>query len=1057
MTFKNKRMHKIDPPLPPLRFVGGDSRAANSITLTHRITPIMKAPFLLLLALFLGASAAAQTTVGGTVTDGSDPLIGVSVQVIGTSSGTITDLDGTYRVSVPAGADSLEFSYLGFAPQRVAIAGRTSVDVVLGESSQLLQEVVVIGYGIQQKSDLTGAVGVVEADQLTDIPTQSLGQSLQGKVSGLQIIPGSGAPGADAIFRIRGVGTLNNADPLFVVDGMILNDIAFLNPQDVQSVSVLKDASATAIYGARGANGVIIVTTKQGGGAGAGGITVNVYTGTQEVVRQIDVLNATQYATLLNEVDANEGRPPRFANPDQYGEGTNWQDEVFRTAPIYNAQVSFDGGGERGAFNFSANYFRQDGIIRGSNFDRFTLRLNNSRKVKDWLNVGSNLSLGINGSDNIDAGSILLTAYRADPITVPIDSAGNFGDASAIGNTGNPLATIEFANNRSQSYRAVGNAYADVTFLRHFTFRTNFGLDFNYDRNRNFSPVFFVSASQQNQQSSISASNAYNRNWLWENTVSYTNDFGIHHLDGVAGVTYQDNFGEFINGSRQRVIGDDPSFFYLNSGDVTTATNGGGAGANWGLASYLGRLNYVYDSRYLITVSGRVDGSSRFGANFRYGFFPSVGLGWNISQEEFFNTGGAISRLKLRASWGQTGNDRIGDFDYLPRVVSGIGAVFGSEPVLQPGATLTTLANPDLRWEASTQVDLGIEVGLFDNKFLLEADVYRKVTSDILFNAPIPNYIGANAPRRNVAEVLNRGVDLSLNWRETRSNDFRYSIGGNASFVHNEVLQLDGTAVDFFNGGLGVGGQLGTNSRVGFAAGSFYGYELDGVFQTEEELAQFPNFGTQEVGDLRFRDQNGDGVITAAGDRVVLGSAIPDLIVGVNGSANYKGIELSFDLTGQFGNEVINAKRMARFGAYNYETSFLDRWTGPGGSDTEPRITQAGQNIETLSTRFIEDGSYLRLRNVTLGYRFASGLTDKLRAQSAAHLRFRHQPGHQPGLLRLQPGDLQRQRLRQRHRPRHHLPHRPHPDGRPRCYLLALVWDSAHRRKLALLRLFFLS
>ena len=934
------------------------------------------------LCLFLGTALTAQTTVTGVVTSGTEPLIGVSVLVVGTSSGSVTDFDGTYTVSVPEGGDSLSFSYTGFATQQVAIDGRSTIDIDLQESTELLQEVVVIGYGVQQKDDLTGAVGVVASEQLTDIPTQSLGQSLQGKVSGLQIIPGSGAPGADAIFRIRGVGTLNNADPLFVVDGMILNDISFLNPQDVESVSVLKDASATAIYGARGANGVIIVTTKQGGGAGAGGITVNVYTGTQEVIRTIDVLNANQYATLINEVDVNEGRQPRFTNPDQYGEGTNWQDEVFRTAPIYNAQVSFDGGGDRGTFNFSANYFRQDGIIEGSNFDRFTLRLNNSRKVKDWLNVGSNLSLGINGSDNIDAGSILSTAYRADPITVPIDSAGNFGDATAIGNTGNPLATIFYSNNRSQSYRAVGNAYADVTFLENFTFRTNFGLDFTYDRNRNFSPVFFVSANQQNKESSISASNSYNRNWLWENTVSYANDFGIHHLDGVAGVTYQDNFGEYLNGGRQRLIGDDPSFFYLNSGDVTTATNGGGAGANWGLASYLGRLNYVFDSRYLVTVSGRLDGSSRFGANYQYGFFPSVGLGWNVSQEDFFNANGLISRLKVRGSWGKTGNDRIGDFDYLPRVVSGIGAVFGNEPVLLPGATLTTLANPDLRWEATTQIDLGVELGLFDNKFIVEADVYRKVTSDILFNAPIPDYIGADAPRRNVAEVLNRGLDLSLSWRETRSSDFQYSIGGNASFVHNEVLKLDGSAVDFFNGGLGIGGQLGTNSRVGFAAGSFYGYELDGVFQNEEELAQYPNFGNQQVGNLRFRDQNGDGIITAADDRVVLGSAIPDMILGVNGSANYKGIELSFDLTGQFGNEVINAKKMARFGAYNYETSFLDRWTGEGTSNTEPRITQAGQNIETLSTRFIEDGSYLRLRNVTLGYRFASGLTDKLRAQS---------------------------------------------------------------------------
>ncbi|THH37515.1 SusC/RagA family TonB-linked outer membrane protein [Neolewinella litorea] len=926
------------------------------------------------------AAAVAQTTVSGVVTGGTEPLIGVSVQVAGTTTGTITDLDGRYELTVPAGSDTLSFSYIGFTPRLVAIQGRSTIDVNLSEASEVLQQVVVIGYGIQQKDDLTGAVSVVESEQLTDIPTQSLGQSLQGKVSGLQIIPGSGAPGADAVFRIRGVGTLNDANPLFVVDGMILNDISFLNPQDVQSVSVLKDASATAIYGARGANGVIIISTKQGGGEGS--INVSAYTGTQEVVRTIDLLNATEYATLINEADVNEGRQPRFANPEQYGEGTDWQDVIFQRAPIYNAQLSFMGGGDRSTFNLSANYYRQEGIIRGSAYDRFTTRLNNSRQVTDWLNVAGNLSLGYNTSDNISTGNILLTALRADPITVPQDEDGNFGDASAIGNTGNPLASIFYSNDRSQTYRAVGNAYADVTFLEDFTFRTNFGLDFNYDRNRNFVPAFRVSASQQNEESDISVFNAYRRNWLWENTLSYANNFGVHHLDGVVGLTYQDNFGEFIQGSRERLVGSDPSFYYLNSGDVTTASNSGGvSGGDWGLVSYLGRLNYVFDGRYLVTVSGRVDGSSRFGANNQYGFFPSVGLGWNVSQEEFWNADGIISRLKLRASWGQTGNDRIGDYQYVPSVANGLGAVFGNNPVLLPGASLTSLANPDLRWEETTQTDVGLEVGFFNNQLLFEADLYRKVTSGILFRAPIPDYIGADPAVRNVAEVLNRGLDLSASWR-AGTGALRYSLGGNASFVHNEVLRLDGNTENFFGGGLGVGGQLGTNSRVGFAAGSFYGYELDGVFQSEEELNQFAQLGNQQVGDLRFRDQNGDGVITAAEDRVVLGSAIPDMILGINGSVAYSGLELSFDLTGQFGNEVINAKQMARFGAYNYEDRFLDRFTGPGSSLTDPRITIAGQNFETLSSRYVEDGSYLRLRNVTLAYRFATDLTDRLRMQS---------------------------------------------------------------------------
>ncbi|MBC6995023.1 TonB-dependent receptor [Neolewinella lacunae] len=937
---------------------------------------------LLLLAtnLLLSAWVMAQFSVSGTVTGSGEPLIGVSVLVVGTGSGTVTDIDGKYRITVEPGQDSLEFSYLGYQTQRIAIGSAREIDVVMTEASAVLQEVVVVGYGIQKKSDLTGAVSVVSTEELVDIPTQSLGQALQGKVSGLQIIPTSGTPGADAIFRIRGVGTLNNADPLFVVDGMILNDISFLNPRDVASVSVLKDASATAIYGARGANGVIIVTTKQGSGAGQ--ITVSAYTGYQQVVKTIDLLNATQYATLINEADVNEGRQPRYANPEQFGTGTNWQDEIFRTAPIQNVQVGFSGGNEKSSFNLSANYFRQEGIIVGSEFDRFTTRINTTRAVKDWLQIGSNLSLVLSTSQNVNAGGILLDAYRADPITVPRDSLGNFGNTAIRGNTGNPLATIEFNDNKSQDYRAVGNVFAQAQLWKGLSFRTSFGLDFVYFRSRSFSPVFEVSANQRNEESDLNVLNTYRRNWLWENTLNYNQEFGRHRVDGVVGITSQDNFGEFLSGGRTRLIGEDPSFFYLNSGDPLTSTNGSGpSGGDWGLVSYLGRVNYSFDERYLLTVSGRVDGSSRFGENFRYGFFPSVGLGWNVSQEDFWNDGGIVSRLKLRASWGQTGNDRIPEYAYTPSVTSGVNTVFGPNEILLPGATVTSLANPDLRWEETTQTDLGVELGLFENKLLLEADVYRKVTDGVLFNAPIPDYIGAGASIRNIAAVLNRGLDMQLTWRQ-RGRAFSYSLGGNLSLVKNEVLQLDGSMADFFSGGLGIGGQLGTNSRAGFTAGSFWGYEIDGVFQNQEELTQFPTLGTQRPGDLRFRDQNGDGVITAAGDRVVLGSAIPDAILGLNGSLEVAGFDLSFDFTGQFGNEVINAKKMARFGAYNYETSFLDRWTGEGTSNTEPRITLAGQNIETLSTRFIEDGSYIRLRNLSLGYTLPESIASRLRLRS---------------------------------------------------------------------------
>ena len=935
----------------------------------------------LFFTLFVCTCALAQN-ITGTVTDGTFPLIGVSVRAIGSTSGAVTDLDGNYDLSVPSGADSLLFTYVGYRPVMRAINGQTSIDVVMGESAELLSEVVVVGYGVQQKDDLTGSVGVVEASEITDIPTQNLGQALQGKVSGLQIIPTSGAPGAEAVFRVRGIGTLNgDASPLFVVDGMIVNDINFINPNDVENVSVLKDASATAIYGARGANGVILITTKQGTGAGVGRVSISAYTGVQEVNRTLDLLNATEYATIVNEIDANEGRTPRYPNPESLGEGTNWQDEIFQTAPISSIQLAFQGGGDRGGFNLSANYFDQEGIIDGSGFQRFTTRLNTTREIKDYLKIGSNLSFIYSTSENLNAGGVLQGAYRADPLTSPRDSLGNFGNTSIRGNSGNPLATIFYNNNNEQNYRAVGNVYADVSFLRRFTFKTSFGLDFNYNFNRAFNPVFFVSANQQNQINDLNLFNSYNRNWLWENTLSYSNDFGVHHVDGVVGLTYQDVFGEFLSGERQDIQGETPSLLYLGLGDQMTATNDNGVTGDRGLESYLGRVNYDYDSRYLLTVSARVDGSSRFGSNFRYGFFPAVGVGWNVSSESFWDGGDLFSRLKVRSSWGVTGNDRIPNNAFTALINSGVNSVFGADEALVIGQTLTSLSNPNLRWEETTQTDVGIELGFFANKLILDVDYYRKLTEDVLYSPPIPDYVGAGGPIQNIATVLNRGVDVNLGWRETRSR-FSYSISANASFVDNEVRNIDGEGGEFLAGGLGIGGIQTTRGIAGYPVGGYYGYELDGVFQNEGELTEFAQLGTQRVGDLRYRDQNGDGQINPSDDRVLLGSAIPDLLVGLNGSVSYAGVDLSFGFTSQFGNEIVNAKRAIRFGAYNQETFILDRFRGEGTSNTVPRPTIAGPNVENFSTRYIESGDYIRLRSLQLGYSPPAAFTERLRLAS---------------------------------------------------------------------------
>jgi len=932
--------------------------------------------FLLFIALAAPWAISAQHTVSGVVTSGDELLIGVNIQVKGTTNGTVTDVDGSYELASVKPQDTLVFSYTGYSTQMVAIGGRTRLDVNLEVMAEVLQQVVVIGYGVQRRSDLTGSVATVESESLTRVPTQSVGQALQGKVAGLQITPQSGAPGDDAIFRVRGTGTFRDANPLFVVDGMIVNDISFVNPQDVANISVLKDASATAIYGSRGANGVIIVTTKKGNADQDGQVSINSYTGVQEVIRKIDLANGTEYATLANELAINEGRPAPYANPEAFGEGTDWQDVIFRQARTQNHQISFTGGSQRNTYSISANYYEQEGIIRGSNFERFSLRINNEYKVKSYLRIGHNLALVRSRTDL--GPDVLTSALRSAPIVPVFDSLGNYGNTGDVSSTPNVEATIALNDNYDINSRVVGNVHVDVDFLKHFTFRSSVGLDYFLKEGRQFVPVFFVSAIQQNQNNRLEVRYDQGRNWLWENTVTYNREWNKLRLNALAGITAQDNFAEFLRASRLNFIDERDIFHYLNAGEQGTDAVSNNASGNWGILSYLGRVNLAFLDRYLLTVSGRIDGSSRFGDNYRYGYFPSFALGWNATNEPFMQDQSVFSRLKFRLSWGQTGNDRIGDFDYTARVELGQGAVFGPDELLNNGATLLQLANPNLRWETTTQTDIGVEMGFFDNKLLAEADFYRRVSDDILYAVPIPEYLGANAPSQNVASILNRGWDFKLDWQERVSRNFSYHVGGLLSLLHNEVLQVSTQSIDLLGGGVGFSGILGTNSREGYPVGGYYGYIADGIFQNEAELAASPTLPNQRPGDIRFRDVDGDGAITPD-DRTLIGKPTPDAIYGINGGFDWAGFDFSIEFVGQAGYEIINAKRASRFGLYNFEAVYLDRWNGEGTSNTEPRVTTSGRNYDTFSTRFIEKGDFFRLRNIQIGYSLPDALLKRLR------------------------------------------------------------------------------
>jgi len=925
---------------------------------------------------------AAQVTVRGTVADpDGEPLIGANILVRGSLAGTATDADGNYMLTTNSPSDTLVFSYTGFVSQTIPLQGRSILNVTLRVETQVLDEIVVVGYGVQRKSDLTGSISTVKGDEVQRIPSGNVEQILQGKVAGVLVTPSSGAPGSGAVVRIRGTGTLNDASPLYVVDNMLLNDISFLNPQDVASIEVLKDASATAIYGSRGANGVIIITTKRGTQGEKASINVDAYYGSESVINKIDLANASQYAQLTNELAMNTGITPPFSDPESFGQGTDWQDVIFRNAPIANFNISASGGTDRASFNVSANYFKQEGVIRGSDFDRVSLRINNLYKLNSAIDIGHNLAIVYRDS-KLGPG-VVGSALRTSPITPPFDSLGDFADASVYSSTANAEASIFYNDNNEQGQRAVGNVYADVRFLKNFTFRTNFGLDAEFVQGKNFVPIFDVSSIQVNEKSDLTVYNNRRRSWLWENTLDYSKTWDNHRVNVLAGITSQEFYFEGLRGRAEDLIGDGEEFHFLDAG---TEQTGGDAlnnnGSTWAMVSYLGRINYTFKDRYLFTASIRADGSSKFGESNRYGYFPSFALGWNLTSESFMLNQDVLDRLKIRASWGQIGNEKINSEAAIAVVDPNLNsAVFGPNEQSYPAATPTSLANPELRWEETTQTNVGIEFGILENRFTAEIDYYRRVTDDILTPVPIPNYIGSQGdPVVNAAKVLNRGFDFTVGWQETRGK-VNYHLGFVASTVHNEVLGLGEGKEEIFGGGLGFGGILGTRTIIGLPIGSFYGYVVDGVFQNDEELNTLAKRGGEKVGDLRFADLDGDGVITDEGDRTFIGNPIPDFIYGFNAGAEVAGFDFSIEFNGQSGNDLINAKKMARFGNYNYEVSYLERWHGEGTSNTEPRITNSGHNYE-FSTRFVEDGSYLRLRNIQLGYTLPAQIAQRMKLTS---------------------------------------------------------------------------
>lgn len=922
--------------------------------------------WLLLPALLVAAGLGAQVSVSGRVTDQADGsgLIGATVKEKGTTNGIATDLDGNFTFSVSSAEAVLIISYTGYATKEVPLNGRSRVDIVMGEDITVLQETVVVGYGTQKKSDLTGAVGTLKTKDIERIPTASIEQALQGKIAGVYVTPTSGEPGAGATIRIRGTGTLNNANPLYVIDGMIAYDASFINPQDIQSVEVLKDASAAAIYGSRGSNGVILITTKNGKNRENAVISLNSYYGTQQITKKIDLMNAAEFAAAYNELVGQQ----YFPDPAALGEGTDWQDEIFRSAPIANVQLAANGGSERFSYNISGNYFNQSGILRNSEFERVTLRFNNELKLNKWLTLGNNLAYS-NSKKQIAPTVAIGGAYRVSP-TVPVrDSTGAFADpTSPFGlAVANPVADLYYkSDNHEKANRFFGSIYGDIKLLKYFTFRSNFGFDLNNTQYKVYSPVFRVSNSQLNIDDRLSTGFGREQRWIWEQTLTFNREWEKHRLNVLAGYTAEEWQLESIGAARTNFTGTSDASINLVDQESDPTQTGNGGTRQEAIVSYLFRTNYVLLDRYLLTASVRVDQSSRFTENNRKATFPSFSVGWNLGQESFIENLGVFDRLKLRYSYGILGNQNSIKDRYYPSlgvIRSGLYAIFGTGEELNDGATLVDYSNPNLKWETSRQSDIGLEFGVLNGRLSGEIDYYNRLTYDIIAAVPIPDYVGSGAdPLVNTAQVRNKGWDITLNWRQ--NGRFSWNIGAILSPVKNEIVRLNDLRAEIFDAF--QQGEPATHSVAGLPIGSFYGFKVAGVFQTAEEVANAPRLGNEGVGDLRYADLNGDSKIDE-NDRTNLGSPIPTLTYGFSAGFDVAGFDFAADVLGVSGNKVYNAKKAFRFSVYNWEASYIDHWTPANPNNTTPRITNGGHNYR-VSDFFLEDGSFLRLRSVVLGY-----------------------------------------------------------------------------------------
>jgi len=958
---------------------------------------------------FIHSSLLAQK-VSGIVIDGDEPLIGATVNIKNTTMGTSTDLDGKFSLNINSNNDTLIVNYLGYQTAEIAINGRSFIEINLSAKTSELDEVVVVGYGRQKKREITGAISRVTDETIKEVPILRVEQALQGRTAGVQVTNQSGQPGDEPTVRIRGIGTTGNAKPLYIVDGMAVGGIDYLNPGDIESVDVLKDAASAAIYGARAANGVVLITTKSGK-AGKANVAYNGYYAWQNAANQLNMLSADEYKMLMNEGARNAGLTEPFDLDEISTYNTNWQDAMFvQNAPMQNHQLTFKGGNNKSTYASSLSYFSQQGIIGGkkSQFDRYTARLNSTHKMNDWLNFGNNFAYthlikrGI--ATNASFNGVFSSALNIDPLTsafeldedaldtypyntepVVTDANGNvFGISKYVGaEVVNPMALLEINNNETRKDQFVGNIYGELKPLKNLKLKTSLGIDLAYLLDDGFRPLFYLNGAQLNDdKTSVNKHIQRFFTWQWENTLAYEREFGRHNIDALVGTTASEFQYENLFGFNADVPVSDTENVYLNLAEDTVWQANGGA-ASSALLSLFGKLNYNFNDKYTVTAIIRRDGSSRFGENKRFGLFPSIGMAWVISDENFLQELEALSYLKLRASWGVNGNQEIGDYQFLSSIDNTRGYTFldgrsvGSSPLF--------IENTDLKWEESVQFDVGADAAFFGNQLEFTLDYYVKTTKDLLERIPIPAHVGNTGPIANVGSVQNRGIETSVNWRDKIGN-FKYNASLAASFNKNEMIEI-GNAEGIINGASWALGGIVTRAEVGLPIGYFWGYKTDGIFQNQGEVFSHINSNGEVLqpnavpGDVRFRDFNGDGIINDD-DRTLIGNPTPDITYGFNAGASYKNFEFSLFILGSLGNDVFNGSQRQDLRYTNRTTKILDRWTGEGTSNIIPRYTWADVNNNyRVSDLYIENGSFGRLKNIQLGYTIPTTLSQKTKLE----------------------------------------------------------------------------